>query len=322
MIYISDKDIKQMDLNWSENINIIEESVKCMKEDEYSQPVKPYLRYRNLKNRIIAMPAFIGGNINRSGIKWISSFPDNINNGKPRAHCVVILNDADTGEPVGILNSSAISSIRTASVSGFVLKQYLSRRRRDNITLGIVGFGPIGQYHLSMCAHILAETCNKVLLHDIKGVDVDKIPREIKDKVEIVDSWEKAYNSSDVFITCTVSSDRYINKQPKPGSLHLNVSLRDYKAETFHWFKEAMTVDDWDEVCRENTDIQQFYLEQGLRQEGVRSILDWLDVDWISSLSESQAIMFNPMGMAIFDIAMSQHYCIKAQHNNSCLILD
>lgn len=321
MIYISDKDIQQIELNWSENIRVIEEAVTCM-QDEYAQPIKPYLRYRDLKNRIIAMPAFIGGTINRSGIKWISSFPDNINHGKRRAHCVVILNDADTGEPIGILNSGSISAIRTASVSGFVLKQYLAQRKQNDIVLGIVGFGPIGQYHLDMCASALADSCSKVLLYDLKGVDTEKIPTAIRDQIKIVDSWEKAYDASNVFITCTVSSDRYIDRPPKPGSLHLNVSLRDYKAETYPWFKEAMTVDDWEEVCRENTDIEHFHQQEGLRAQDARSICDWLNADWIASLDREQAIMFNPMGMAIFDVAMSQHYCYKAQDNNTCLMLD
>ena len=321
MIYINDKNIQQITLDWSENTRVIEEAVVCM-SDEYAQPIKPYLRYRDLKNRIIAMPAFIGGTINQSGIKWISSFPDNINHGKRRAHCVVILNDADTGEPVGILNSGSISAIRTASVSGFVLKQYLAQKEHDDIVLGIVGFGPIGRYHLDMCASVLANACGKVLLYDLKGVDKEKIPTAIRDRVEIVDGWEKAYDASDVFITCTVSNDRYIDRPPKPGSLHLNVSLRDYKAETYPWFKGAMTVDDWEEVCRENTDIEHFHQQKGLGAQDVRSIRDWLNTDWIGSLDCDQAIMFNPMGMAIFDVAMSQHYCHKAQDNNACLILN
>lgn len=46
------------------------------------------------------MPAFVGGEINASGIKWIASFPDNIHKGKKRANCVVILNSVQTGEPI------------------------------------------------------------------------------------------------------------------------------------------------------------------------------------------------------------------------------
>lgn len=61
MLYLNEKDIIQLGIDWSEIINVIENTVYCLNNNEYVQPVKPYLRYRNPKNRIIAMPAFVGG---------------------------------------------------------------------------------------------------------------------------------------------------------------------------------------------------------------------------------------------------------------------
>ncbi len=316
MIYISEKELSQVTIDWSQNIEVIEQAVKCLASKDYTQPIKPYLRYRNLKNRIIAMPAFLGGEFNISGIKWISSFPDNIKKGIPRAHCVVILNNADTGEPVAILNTASISAIRTASVSGYVLREYLKNRSPDNLTIGIVGFGPIGQYHLRMCSSLVNDKDAKILLFDLNDVNETRIPENCKDKVVVVDSWEKAYEESDIFITCTVSPETYIDKKPKAGSLHLNVSLRDYKVSAYDWFKDAVIVDDWDEVCRENTDVERFHLEKGLQKEQVGTICNLLDPEWINLYGAEQAIMFSPMGMAIFDIAMAQYYADRMKKEN------
>jgi ornithine cyclodeaminase len=291
-------------------------------QKEYAQPVKPYLRYRDLKNRIIAMPAFVGGQINMSGIKWIASFPDNIKKGLPRAHCVVILNKVDTGEPIAILNSGLISAIRTASVSGFVVKKFLDNRDRQDITLGIVGFGPIGQHHLAMATAVLGDRCSKIILHDLNGVDRALLSNAVSAKVEVVDSWHEAYEVADIFITCTVSKDRYIDRKPKPGSLHLNVSLRDYTPDVYPWFKDAMIVDDWEEICREDTDIERFHLEKSLREDDVWVINDLLKTDWISSVEHSQAVMFNPMGMAIFDIAIAQLFMRSMEADNKVCVLD
>jgi 2,3-diaminopropionate biosynthesis protein SbnB len=322
MIYINDNDIKQVSPDWHKNVEVIENSVKGLATNEYVQPVKPYLRYRDLKNRIIAMPAVLGGEINMAGIKWIASFPDNYKAGLPRAHCVVILNNADTGEPVGIINSGTISAIRTASVSGFVLKGYLKKKNLTQLTVGIVGFGPIGQQHLKMCLSILGDRCSKVILNDINGVNTDLIDDDIKHLVEVSDSWEDVYDKADVFITCTVSKDRYIDRQPKAGSLHINVSLRDYKANVYPWFKDAIVVDNWEEICRENTDIEKFHLENGLQEREAGTVVDLLDADWANSYQDSQAIMFNPMGMAIFDIAIAKHYMQTLEQQSLALVLD
>lgn len=317
MIYLDDENIKNLNQNWAHNVDVIKTAIQCIGEKDIVQPVKPYLRYRDLKNRIIAMPAFVGGNINRSGIKWIASFPDNIQKGIARAHSVIVLNEAETGMPLGVINSGAISAIRTASVSGFMIDQFLSQRKTQNLRLGITGFGPIGQHHLQMCSALFGEQIDRVLIYDLNKINTDLIDEKIKNKVVEVSSWEEAYADADIFITCTVSKDRYINKKPKQGSLHLNVSLRDYKEDVYPWFKNAMVVDDWEEVCRENTDVEMFHKTNGLKESDVVPIQELLSNDYLASLDTDQPIMFNPMGMAAFDIAMANHYVDLAHQRNA-----
>ncbi len=316
MIYLNDKNVQELNSDWNNNLQVIEDATKCLNSNDMAQPIKPYLRYGNATNRIIAMPAFVGGNINKSGIKWIASFPDNMNKGIARAHSVIILNEAETGIPIGVVNSGAISAIRTASVSGFIIKEFMKQLKPKNLKIGIIGFGPIGQTHLHMCNALLGENIESVLLYDIKGVKKELIEEDINKKVTEVSSWEEAYCDADIFITCTVSKERYIDKKPKPGSLHLNVSLRDYKPEVFPWFAKAMIVDNWEEVCRENTDIEMFYRSQRLQKQDVVEIQELLTNDYFTSLDKNQAVMFNPMGMAIFDIAMADNY-LKSAHNRS-----
>lgn len=308
MIYLNEKHIKQIGINWEETIDVIEDTVRCLARNDYAQPIKPYLRYRDLKNRIIAMPAFLGGSINMAGIKWISSFPDNINKKIPRAHSVTVLNNSDTGEPVGIINTALLSVIRTASVSGLMIRYFEKARELKKIKIGIVGFGPIGQYHLKMCSNLLDSNIEQVFLYDINNIDINIIDKEIRDKVIIVNNWQKAYEDADIFITCTVSKASYIDEKPKPESLHLNVSLRDYKTSVFEWFRKAIVVDDWDEVCREKTDIEIMHLEKGLSKEQTFSICDVVMNNCLELFFDGNPILFNPMGMAVFDIAIATYY--------------
>lgn len=322
MIYLNEEHIKQIGINWNKTIDIIEDAVKCLARNDYAQPIKPYLRYRDLKNRIIAMPAFLGGSINMAGIKWISSFPDNIDKEIPRAHSVTVLNNSDTGEPVGIINTALLSVIRTASVSGLMIRYFEKARELKKIKIGIVGFGPIGQYHLKMCSNLLDNNIEHVFLYDINDIDINLIDKGIRDKVIIVDNWQKTYESADIFITCTVSKASYIDKKPKPGSLHLNVSLRDYKTSVFEWFRKAVVVDDWDEVCREKTDIEIMHLEKGLGKEQTFSICDVVMNNCFESFFDGNPILFNPMGMAIFDIAIADYYYKEALKKNEFVSLE
>lgn len=312
MLYLNAESINQAGLDWEQLTTVIKQAVIVLHNGNYSQPIKPYLRYGNSKNRIIAMPAYIGGEYPWAGIKWIASFPDNIHQHKLRANSVTILNEHDSGIPLCVINTSAISAIRTAAVSGLIVKEYLqSKTGKGKLTVGINGFGPIGIMHLNMIMAILGERVGKIFLYDIKPIDKGILPEEIRDKVVIGSTWQEGYEQSDIFITCTVSAAPYIDKVPVKGSLQLNVSLRDYKADMKDHM-DVVIVDDWDEVCRENTDIENMYKIKGLQKTDTLSIADVVCKQALMNTNDSDTIMFNPMGMAIFDIAVGGYYYREA----------
>ena len=312
MLYLGNNDIPKIGLNWNRTIDVIEKAVKCLHSNDYAQPIKPYLRYRDLTNRIIAMPAFVGGDIDLAGIKWIASFPNNIKHNIPRAHSVVILNETNTGVPLCIINTALLSIIRTASVSGLMLRYFLKARPLKNMNVGIIGWGPIGRHHFKMCTELLNSKINNIRLFDLRGINLGEIDSPYKDKITVTRNWQDAYRDADIFITCTVSDAPYIDEEPKAGSLLLNVSLRDYKVDIYDYTK-AIIVDDWEEVCREKTDIEMMHLEKGLSKEDTKSIVDVVCNDCLKDYPENESIMFNPMGMAVFDISMGRYYFDKAK---------
>lgn len=312
MLYLNDRDIRGMGLDWPSLVESVETAVYILDAGDYAQPVKPYLRYKNPQNRIIAMPAFVGGNVNSAGIKWISSFPDNIEVGLPRAHSIIVLNDAITGEPTAVLNSPLPSIVRTASISGLMIRHFMQARPLERIDLGIIGWGPIGQYHCQMAIALYGDRIERIRIFDLKGANLSGISSLYWDRMEVVESWEEVYRQSNIFITCTVSDHRYIDIPPAKGSLLLNVSLRDYKSEALASVN-AIIVDDWDEVCRENTDIQQLHLEQGLTRSDTQMITDVVIRDSLTGFAVDEPIFFCPMGMAVFDIATAVYYVKTAR---------
>ncbi|MEK3875923.1 2,3-diaminopropionate biosynthesis protein SbnB [Paenibacillus sp. FSL M7-0420] len=323
MIYLNEHDLLEIGVDWEHAIAAIEQAVHCIDKEDYAQPIKPYLRFKDLKNRIIAMPAYVGGDIDLCGIKWIASFPDNIYKEKPRAHSVVVLNDTSTGEPVSIINTSLLSVIRTAAVSGLMMKYYLKERKSAKYKLGIIGWGPIGQYHLRMSLAVLGDRASEIWLYDIRQIiHLEDVPEAYRDKVKIAESWKEAYGQSDILITCTVASESYIDMKPKVGALLLNVSLRDFKTDVYEYVSHSIIVDDWEEVCRENTDIENFSKYKGLRQEDTRSITDIICRNGMAEYRMNDTVMFNPMGMAIFDMAIASYYLDCAVKNGIGLLLE
>lgn len=314
MIYLTHRNIEKIGVDWPALVGVIEDSLKAIGAEDFSQPIKPYLRYKELRNRIIAMPAYVGANFNLAGIKWIASFPGNLELGIPRAHSVTVLNDADTGKPLCVINTTLVSEIRTAAVSGLMIREYLSRFSEDeDVTVGITGLGPIGRIHINLVLALLGSRLSKLLLYDIRPVgDIVSGDRSGTTEIRICNSWEEAYRTADIFIACTVSQHRYIDKEPKRGSLQLNVSLRDYVPQ-YRQYVDMIVADSWEEVCRENTDIELMNKIAGLRREEVHLLKDVLLSNMIRNASRDAVIMFNPMGMAVFDIAIAGYYYNEAR---------
>lgn len=322
MKYLNRRDLVEIGSDWHEIVNVIYRATVLLDKKDVIQPIKPYLRYKDVANRIIAMPAYVGGEIATAGIKWIASFPSNAKRNLPRAHSIVILNNETTGVPIATINTPLISGIRTAGVTGAIISRYVEHLPENTakFSFGIIGFGPIGQLHLEMVCELFPNLIDRIFIYDLKGVDIGDINIKYRNLVVIAPNWQEVYLNSRVFITCTVSSAPYIDIPPPMGTLQLNISLRDYHAGVVKHV-DVMIVDDWAEVCRENTDVERMHIEFGLAKSDVIEINRAIDGNIWNDLDE-KVIMFNPMGMAIYDIAISKYYLDKSIEQGIGLTLE
>lgn len=315
MLYLQDDHIREIGIDWKKLTDIIRDVVAIEDRGDCAHLLKPYLRFRDPGNRIIAMPAYVGGHVDMSGIKWIASFPNNSQKGLPRAHNTLILNNTSTGEPTAFIHSGLLNGLRTAAVSGVMLNAYVAAREPDDLRVLLIGWGPIGRLHLDMCMALFGEWVKRVSIYDLKGVDPSTIPETIRDQVSIVNDWRSSYAEANVVMTCTVAAHRYIDEAPPKGALLLNVSLRDYKpASVAH--VNTIIVDDWREICREGTDIEQLSLLYGLQESDVRTLADVVLRNCLAGAPAEEPIFFNPMGLGIFDIAIAGYYWKEAVRLN------
>jgi N-[(2S)-2-amino-2-carboxyethyl]-L-glutamate dehydrogenase len=125
-------------------------------------PDSYFLRYPDRPSaRIIALPAHLGGAVQKSGIKWISSFPENRSNNLARASAVLILNDATTGYPLTCIEASLISATRTAASATLAAEQ-ISPKPFEG-TLGVIGTGVIARRRsTSVSGFVISTTCRPI----------------------------------------------------------------------------------------------------------------------------------------------------------------
>jgi len=104
-----------------------------------------------------AMPALLrgAGSAELLGMKWVVVFPTNDRLGIPTIHATVVVNDAQTGLPLAILDGAPITSQRTAAVSGVALSEWAPT---DTRRVAMIGAGVEGHSHLDVVARLCAGT--------------------------------------------------------------------------------------------------------------------------------------------------------------------
>ena len=106
---------------------------------EWTMPPKVYLPSPGFGD-FRAMPARGDG---LAMLKWISSFPGNPARGLPTVIGVVVLNDAETSEPLLVLDAGAVTALRTGAVAAVAAQSLAAPGAR---TAAVVGCGVNGAW--------------------------------------------------------------------------------------------------------------------------------------------------------------------------------
>jgi N-[(2S)-2-amino-2-carboxyethyl]-L-glutamate dehydrogenase len=276
---------------------------------ESSLPHSTFLRFpNNSRDRIIALPAYLGGESQVAGIKWVSSFPGNLAMGLDRASAIVVLNSMQTGQPMVFLEGSVISAKRTAASAALAAQYLFSNGQTPR--LGIIGCGPINFEILRFLAE-LWPSINEAAAYDLDLARTELFKKRCRTmlngmEIEIVSDVKALFSVTSLVSFATTALQPYIFDLPQsaPGTVILHISLRDLAPQVILGCDNV--VDDVDHLCRAQTSIH--LAEQ---QVGHRDFIRCTLADIILGRAQprkdvDRVAVFSPFGLGILDIAIGQ----------------
>jgi len=208
ILYLSRKDVEAVNLSMAEIIGALEKMFKEKGAGRVEMPPKPGIHTRP-DAFIHAMPAYIPS-MESAGVKWVSGYPANQQKGLPYITGLLILNDADNGIPIAVMDCAWITAMRTGAATA-VSAKYLARK--DSSQVGICACGVQGRSNLEALACVFK--IKKVKAFDLYPEVAQKYAREMQQKlgleIETVQSAEEAVKGSDIVVTSGP-----ILKHPKP----------------------------------------------------------------------------------------------------------
>lgn len=270
-------------------------------------PHSSFLRFPgDERNRIIALPAYLGAQTPVAGIKWIASFPGNLAAGLERASAVMVLNSMRTGRPEVLLEASAISARRTAASAALAAATLAASTPDTGVTL--VGCGVINLEVLVFLRAVLPEL-GTVTVFDLDRSRSESFAARCAARwpdlavhvAERVRDALAAHTLVSLATTATVPhlDDEYL----RPGTLVLHVSLRDLRPSTI--LSSVNVVDDADHVCRASTSLHLAEQQVGDRSFVAASLGEILAAGGFSGRDEERLTVFSPFGLGVLDLAVA-----------------
>jgi ornithine cyclodeaminase len=274
-------------------------------------------------SRIIALPASIGGQMRVDGLKWVSSFPQNVAAGIPRASAVLILNDHDTGYPFACLESSIISASRTAA-SAVLAADWLSRQRPRPTRVGFFGVGLIARYIHSFLA-ATGWSFDEIGVHDLSVESAvgfrGYLERSgVTSQIRVHESAEPLIRRSDLIVFATVAAQPHVSDLSwfAHHPLVLHVSLRDLAPSIV--LASSNIVDDVEHCLKANTSP---HLAEQLT--GNRAFLQGTLDDVMAGrvrISGDRPAIFSPFGLGVLDLAVGKYVYDEVVRSGTLHIVD
>ncbi len=260
------------------------------------------------RNRIIALPAYLGEGFEVAGIKWIASFPENRTVGLERASAVVIVNSARTGRPEAILEGSIISAKRTAASAALAARHLHNGERVTSV--GLIGCGVINREIVRFLRIVFPEI-STLTIHDtavrnaqlfreqcaahLPGIEV-LIGRDVDDVFE---------NASLISLATTAAEPHIFDLSAcAPGSTLLHISLRDLAPQLI--LSHDNIVDDPDHVCRARTSVHLAEQLIGHRRFIRCTLADITRGAAPARKAPDDIAIFSPFGLGVLDLALSK----------------
>ena len=310
VLYLSQADVEQLNIPIKEVIQVVEDVFREKAKGKVEVPPKPGIHPQ--KDAFVhAMPAYVP-KMRAAGIKWVAGFPENPKHGLPYVSGLLILNDAETGFPVCVMDCTWITAKRTGAATAVAAK-YLANE--DSKTLGILGCGVQGRSNLEALTSV-CKRLEEVKAYDISEVNLRKYVIEMTAKhgltIAPVNSPRMAVENCDIVVTAGP-----ILKNPQPiieASWFKNGGFACPLDFDSYWKPEAIR--SMNKFCTDDREQLDYYRQQGYFAdipEVYAELSEIISGKKHGRENQTERIMSMHLGLAIEDVATAMLVYEKAK---------
>jgi ornithine cyclodeaminase len=210
-------------LGYAECAGAMRDALTALADGHAQQPLRTVVQPAGAAGLVALMPAYLDGDAGAAayGLKALCITPGNPAAGLDTHQGVVLLSDGRTGEPVAILNASAVTEIRTAAVS-IVATELLARE--DAVTLAVIGAGVQARAHILALDHARRLAGIRVASRDSDraGHFAASLRGLTRAPVRACSTPREAVSDADIIVTATSSASPVLRRDWIAPGTHIN----------------------------------------------------------------------------------------------------
>jgi ornithine cyclodeaminase/alanine dehydrogenase-like protein (mu-crystallin family) len=266
--------------------------------------------------RINGLCAALGEPARWLGIKWIASFPPNRGHGLPRASGLMVLNSAENGLPLAVMDATLLSAVRTGAVTGLGVKLLAPANARR---AAIIGAGVQARTQ----ALALATACPQLEAIAILA----RRPEAAADCVaDCCRHWQIPtrvghrgdLSAADIVVTATTAESPVLfASDVKPGALTVQIAGHECSFEVVSEC-DKIVCDDWETVKHRGLPTPaRMHAEGLLPDERIHANLPQLLAgSRLGRENERERIHFAHIGLGLGDVAWAAEVYQQAQQRS------
>ncbi len=304
-------------LPYSRCIDLMADALASLARGQVHLPLRMIVRPPDAKGLMALMPAYRSGEGSAYALKAICVFAQNPAIGKDAHQGAVLVFSPETGELLAVINASAITAIRTASVSALATRLLA---REDARELAIIGAGVQGRAHLAAISEV--RSLRRVRIADAVTERAHKFAAQAAEgyafPVEASESVESAVRNADIIVTVTNSSQPVLQRDWISDGAHLNAVGASVpqarEIDTTTMAESKLFVDRRQSTLNESGDYLIAAKEGVIGPDHIRGeIGELLTGAAVGRTSDRDITLFKGLGLAVEDLAAAEYVYREAK---------
>jgi len=298
-------------LDISELLSVIETALVKQGRGEVVRPERPHFpvgqglnkdRQDDALGMGLTMPAYIHG-ADYFATKLVGVFEGNPAHNLPTITAQIVVNEADTGLPVAMMDGTHITGMRTGCIGGLATRELANQP----VDLGVIGSGTQARWQTRAIS--AATDLDRVRIYsrsDSRIACANELDEELDTSVEHVDSAHAAVKGATAVVTATTAESPVLDGDwLDPGALIVAIGaftseMQELDPTTFDRASRVFA-DVPDEACETGD-----FIAADLADVAVTSLANVLEGKEGRD-NKDEIILVKSVGSAVFDTATANH---------------